>query len=48
LADILNRYEKHLRSGRALAAATIVNYVPFARKFLVERFQKEKIVLQRL
>ena len=48
LADILNRYEKHLRSERALAPATIVNYVPFARKFLVERFHKEKILLKRL
>ena len=48
LADILNRYEKHLRSERALAPATIVNYVPFARKFLVERFHQGKILLQRL
>ena len=48
LADILNRYEMHLRSERALAPATIVNYVPFARKFLVERFQKNEILLERL
>lgn len=48
LADILSRYETHLRSERALAPATVINYVPFARKFLVERFQKEKILLQRL
>jgi integrase/recombinase XerD len=38
LADILNRYEKHLRSERGLTTATIINYLPFARKFLVERF----------
>ena len=38
LADILNRYEKHLRSERGLATATIINYLPFARKFLVDRF----------
>ena len=38
LAQILNHYEKHLRSERGLATATIINYVPFARKFLVERF----------
>jgi site-specific recombinase XerD len=37
-ADILNRYEKHLRSERGLTTATIINYLPFARKFLVERF----------
>jgi integrase/recombinase XerD len=48
LADILNRYEKHLRSERGLAPATIVNYVPFARKFLVDRFHKREIHLQRL
>jgi integrase/recombinase XerD len=38
LADALNRYEKHLRSERGLATATIINYLPFARKFLVGRF----------
>jgi site-specific recombinase XerD len=40
LADILNRYEKHLRSERGLATATIINYLPFARKFLVDRFRE--------
>jgi hypothetical protein len=40
LAAILNRYEKYLRSERALVTATVVNYVPFARRFLVERFQQ--------
>ena len=38
LADILNRYEKHLRSERGVATATVINYLPFARKFLVDRF----------
>jgi len=38
LAGILNRYEKHLRSERGLVTATIINYLPFARKFLVDRF----------
>jgi site-specific recombinase XerD len=38
LADILNRYQKHLRSERGLATATIINYLPFASKFLVGRF----------
>jgi site-specific recombinase XerD len=38
LADILNRYEKYLRSECGLATATIINYLPFARKFLVDRF----------
>ena len=47
LADVLNRYEKHLRSGRGLAAATIINYLPFARKFLVERFGEDGPLLVR-
>jgi integrase/recombinase XerD len=38
ISNILNRYEKHLRSERGLAPATIINYLPFARKFLVGRF----------
>jgi len=38
LADILDRYEKHLRSERGVATGTVVNYLPFARKFLVDRF----------
>ena len=48
LADILNRYEKHLRSERGLAPATVVNYVPYARKFLVDRFRKKEILLRDL
>ena len=38
LAAILDRYEKHLRSERGLTTATIINYLPFARKFLIDRF----------
>jgi site-specific recombinase XerD len=38
LADILNRYEKHLRSERGLTTSTVINYQPVIRKFLVERF----------
>lgn len=38
LAGILARYEKHLRSERGLSAATVINYVPFVRKFLADRF----------
>jgi len=48
LGDILNRYELHLRSERGLAPATVVNYVPIARKFLVERFRKKEILLREL
>ncbi|MGA7951270.1 MAG: tyrosine-type recombinase/integrase [Thiobacillaceae bacterium] len=38
LADILSRYEKHLRSERGLVTATVLNYQPFIRRFLVDRF----------
>jgi integrase/recombinase XerD len=31
-------YEVYLREGRALATATIINYVPFVRDFLKHRF----------
>ena len=39
LADILNRYEKHLRTERGLVTVTIRRYLPFVRKFLLERFR---------
>ena len=45
LADILSRYEKHLHCERGLAPATVVNYVPYARKFLVERFRTREMRL---
>lgn len=48
LDAILNRYEKHLRSERALVTATVVNYVPFARRFLVERFQQRPVLIRKL
>jgi len=36
-ATMLARYEEHLRRERALAAATITRYLPFAREFVAER-----------
>jgi integrase/recombinase XerD len=38
LGKILNRYEEHLRSERGLSTSTVINYRPFIRKFLVDRF----------
>jgi len=35
----VHAYEAYLREQRALATATIVNYVPFARTFLEHRFR---------
>lgn len=46
LAGMLKRYEKHLRSERGLVTATIVNYLPFVRKFLVERFREEPFLVR--
>jgi site-specific recombinase XerD len=47
-ADILSRYEKHLRSERGLVTVTIINYQPFVRKFLVERFRERPFSLREL
>jgi integrase/recombinase XerD len=41
-------YELHLREGRGLAEATILNYVPFIRNFLKDYFGNEAVVLSRL
>lgn len=46
LAAILTRYEKHLRSERGLAAATVINYLPCIRKFLIERFREKPLVVR--
>ena len=45
LAAILTRYERHLRSERGLAAATVINYLPCIRKFLIERFREKPLVI---
>jgi integrase/recombinase XerD len=41
-------YEQYLREARALAGATIVNYVPFVRDFLEDRFGHGQVRLSRL
>ena len=46
LAAVLTRYEKHLRSERGLAAATVINYLPCIRKFLIERFREKPPVIR--
>lgn len=38
-AEVCTRgYEQYLRQNRALCRATIINYVPFVRDFLKDRF----------
>ena len=41
----VHAYEVYLREGRALATATIVNYVPFVRNFLKHRFSTGPVKL---
>ncbi|MFY9327077.1 MAG: site-specific integrase [Georgfuchsia sp.] len=41
-------YEQYLREARALAEATIVNYVPFIRDLLKDRFGDGPVMLSRL
>lgn len=41
-------YEQYLREARALARATIVNYVPFVRDFLKGCFSDGRVTLARL
>jgi site-specific recombinase XerD len=48
LADILRQYEKYLRAERGLITGTILEYQSYARKFLVERFRKEPLVLKEI
>lgn len=46
LADILNRYETHLRTERGLVPHTILNYQSFVHKFLLERFRGRPFLLK--
>jgi len=41
-------YEQYLREVRALAKATILNYVPVIRRFLKDRFGNSPVILSRL
>ncbi|MFB3816029.1 MAG: tyrosine-type recombinase/integrase [Candidatus Methylomirabilales bacterium] len=38
-ATLLARYERHLGTERGLVTATVVNYLPYIRTFLAERFR---------
>jgi site-specific recombinase XerD len=46
LAQILNRYETHLRIERGLVTHTILEYQSFVRKFLMERFRRRPLLLK--
>lgn len=46
--ECIQTYERYLREERALADATVTNYVPFIRDFLIDRFGKGSIRLSHL
>ena len=46
LARILNRYETHLSTERGLVGHTIQEYQSFVRKFLLERFRGQPLLLK--
>lgn len=48
LADILRRYQEHLRSERGLVTSTVIGYKTFIHKFLVERFRKGPLLFGEL
>ncbi len=48
IAQLLRRYEIHLREERGLTLATVANYLPFVRRFLTERFGDEPLHLSKL
>lgn len=48
LGRLLSRYERYLRAERGLATATVINYVPFLRRFLAERFGEGPLTLSDL
>ncbi|MBM4094806.1 MAG: integrase [Planctomycetes bacterium] len=44
----IQAFETYLRSERTLAEATVVNYVPFVRQFLADRFGNARVALSHL
>jgi site-specific recombinase XerD len=43
--ECVSAFERYLREERVLAGATILNYVPFIRRFLDDRFGKRRLTL---
>jgi site-specific recombinase XerD len=44
----VNAFERYLRNERSLGEAAVVNYVPFVRRFLADRFGHRPVRLSRL
>ncbi len=47
-ARLLSQYEEHLRAERGLAPASVVAYLPYARRFVDERFGEQPLRLREL
>lgn len=43
LSLLEGQYERYLRTERGLTTATVINYLPYVRRFLVERFGRGKL-----
>jgi len=48
LISVLGQYERYLRAERGLTNATVVNYLPLVRRFLMERFGEGSLPLREL
>jgi site-specific recombinase XerD len=48
IEQTVQAFAQYLRGDRALVRATVVNYVPFIRRFLVDRFGGDPVRLSRL
>src|SRR6516165_10529126 len=48
LGKILRQYEEYLQAERGLSTSTVINYQPFIRKFLGERFGDGPFLFQKL
>jgi len=48
LAEVLRRYQEHLRSERGLVISTVIGYQTFIHKFLVERFGTGPFLFRKL
>lgn len=46
--QVVQLYERYLHNERQLARATIINYLPFVRRFLANRFGDGSVMLSRL
>jgi site-specific recombinase XerD len=48
LSKIESRFSRHLLEERGLSQDSVCNYVPFVRRFLLERFNNGKIIFESL